>query len=52
MQMSSSKTFTILDFSHLTEKNEIKICGEEIDNLKALKIFVEEGLTIYRWEYG
>lgn len=30
----------------------MKIGQEEIDNLKALKMFVEEGKTIYRWEYG
>lgn len=23
-----------------------------MDNIKALKFFVEEGKTIYRWEYG
>ncbi len=49
MQMGSQSTFTILDFSHFGVDPEIKIEQEEIDNLKALKVFVEEKQTIYRW---
>ena len=52
LQLSSQKTFVILDFSQFCEEKEVKICQAEIDNLKALKIFVEEGQAIYRWEYG
>lgn len=52
MQLSQSHTFVIIDFSNFSTQNEIKIGPEEIDNLKALKIFVEEGSTIYRWLYG
>jgi hypothetical protein len=42
----------ILDFSNFSNEKEVKIGPEEIDNLKALKVFVEDGQTIYRWLYG
>ncbi len=52
MQLSQNHTFVILDFSNFSNENEIKIGPEEIDNIKALKVFVEEGKMIYRWLYG
>ena len=52
MQLSLEPTYVILDFSSMSDKTEIKIISEEIDNLKALKVFVEEQQTVYRWEVG
>lgn len=52
LQLSQSHTFVILDFSNFSNEKEVKIGPEEIDNLKALKVFVEDGTTIYRWLYG
>ena len=49
---SSEQTYFILDFSELSNNEQIKIEQQEIDNLKALKVFVEDGNTIYRWEIG
>lgn len=52
MQLSSEKTFIFLDFSEMSEEKVTKIEQAEIDNLKALKVFVEEGQCVYRWEVG
>ena len=52
MQMCTDHTYVILDFSNFSSDNKIEIENEEIDNLKALKVFVEEGNTIFRWLYG
>ena len=41
MQMSNLQTYVVLDFSNLCNNSEVKIGPEEIDNLKALKVFVE-----------
>ena len=52
MQLSSLKSFVVIDFSELSESEVTKIEQPEIDNLKALKIFVEDAQSVYRWEYG
>lgn len=40
MQMSNDHTFVILDFSEFSEEKKVEISPEEIDNLKALKVYV------------
>ena len=52
LQLSQNHTFVIFDFSSFSTETQVKIGPEEIDNLKALKVFVEDGCTIYRWLYG
>lgn len=52
MQFSTSRgnsTFLTVDFSQFSSSEQVKIEQSEIDNLKALKVFVEDGQTIYRW---
>ena len=41
-----------IDLSAFSEKDIIQIGEKAIDNFKALKVFVEEKKTVYRWEYG
>lgn len=49
MQISQRPTFVIIDF---TDLGAGKIGEEEINTLKLLKLFAEEGQLLYRWEYG
>lgn len=52
LQLSNEPTFVSIDLSAFSDQNTIKIGEKAIDNFKALKVFVEENKTIYRWEYG
>jgi hypothetical protein len=49
MQLSNLPTFVSIDLSEFTEKNLVQIRENTINNFKALKVFVEESNTIYRW---
>ena len=52
LQLSNESTFVSIDFSAFSEKDIVQIGEKTIDNFKALKVFVEENKTIYRWEIG
>ena len=52
LQLSNDPTFVSLDLSEFSKKDVVEIGEKTINNFKALKIFVEESKTIYRWEYG
>ena len=52
MQLSNLPTFVSIDLAEFSDKNIVQIGENTINNFKALKVFVEEANTIYRWEYG
>jgi hypothetical protein len=52
LQLSNLPTFVSIDLSAFSSKDIVQIGENTINNFKALKVFVEEGNTIYRWEYG
>ena len=52
MQLSNLATFVSIDLAVFSDKNIVQIGENTINNFKALKVFVEEANTIYRWEYG
>ena len=52
MQLSSLPTFVIFDLSEFSTKEKVLIKDAEIENFSAIKMFVEESKTIYRWEIG
>ena len=52
LQLSILPTFVSIDLSAYSSKNVVEIGEKTINNFKALKVFVEESKTIYRWEYG
>lgn len=52
LQLSSLPTFVSIDLSDFSNANVVQVGEKTINNFKALKVFVEENKTIYRWEYG
>jgi hypothetical protein len=40
MQMSNQRTAVVIDFSNFSSEGEVQINEKEINNLKALKVFV------------
>jgi hypothetical protein len=52
LQLSNEPTFVSIDLSAYSTKDIVQIGEKTIDNFKALKVFVEESKTVYRWEYG
>lgn len=49
MQLSNLPTFVSIDLSEFSNKDIVQIGENTINNFKALKVFVEEANTIYRW---
>lgn len=49
MQLSNLPTFVSIDLSAFSSKDIVQIGEKTISNFKALKVFAEEGSTIYRW---
>ena len=49
MQMSILPTFVSIDLSQFSKEEKVVVQGTELQNLSALKNFVEEGKTVYKW---
>jgi hypothetical protein len=52
MQLSSLRTFVVLDLSEFSTQTKVILKDAELENFSALKLFVEENKTVYRWEIG
>jgi len=52
LQLSNLPTFISIDLSEFSNKDKVQIGEKAIENFKALKVLVEDGKTVYRWEYG
>ncbi len=52
MQLSSLRTFVVLDLSEFSTQQKVVLKDTELENFSALKMFVEESKTVYRWEIG
>jgi hypothetical protein len=52
MQLSLLRTFMVLDLSEFSTQQKVVLKDTELENFSALKMFVEESKTVYRWEIG